>query len=705
MSTDLKDVPIQDLREQPYESGFTIRSMIGAVFVAFVMMPGSIYLGLIAGQGLGPAAQWVTIILFTEIARRSFTTLKRQEVYILYYMAAALATGGAAAALVAGGPFAAMLFNQYFVQSSQAIKLGIADQLPSWIVPSRTSEAIITRNLFHPDWYYPILLTTFLWIMGRVSALTIGYGLFRITVDVERLPFPLAPIAAEGATALAETTAKKETWRWNVFSVGAALGLAFGAVYIAIPGFTGVLFSAPLQIIPIPFVDLTKTTETFLPAALSGVSIDLGMVIMGMVLPFPMVAGLFLAAVTSAFVVNPILHNYGMLTTWRRGMSLIPTKLAVDFDFWMSVGIGASLCVAMIGIWNVIRSTLKRRRAAEKSLLEAPEGRGDIGLHWCVIVYVVASITYISLCRILLKDDVFPFWMLLAYAVVITPVISYVSARMMGLTGQPIAFPFLREGSIILSGYRGVDIWYAPLPLADYGLTAQMFRELTLTRTKFSSLVKMELFMLPLAIVCYLLFLAFFWRIEAVPSATYPFTAKMWPLQATYQCLFITATMDAETSERMIRSAETGGVPGVSPEEELEVFTDRSERPEPETDSDAVPVGEAPPNFLAQAIKWPLILGGIGLGFVLLGTTTALGLPHFFFYGMVGGLGAIPNVAIPMFVGAMVGRKYFSKQYGQENWRRYTPVLAAGYACGVGLIGMLAVAFAMIAKTISSLPF
>ena len=40
------------------------------------MMPGAIYLGLVAGTSLGQAAEWTTIILFTEVARRSFVTLK-----------------------------------------------------------------------------------------------------------------------------------------------------------------------------------------------------------------------------------------------------------------------------------------------------------------------------------------------------------------------------------------------------------------------------------------------------------------------------------------------------------------------------------------------------------------------------------------------------------------------------------------------------
>ena len=50
-----------------------------------------------------------------------------------------------------------------------------------------------------------------------------------------------------------------------------------------------------------------------------------------------------------------------------------------------------------------------------------------------------------------------------------------------GTTGTPLAFPYLREGSFVLSGYRGVDIWFAPIPLNDYGGIAQRFRELDLT--------------------------------------------------------------------------------------------------------------------------------------------------------------------------------------------------------------------------------
>src|SRR5881409_1062138 len=98
----------RDLMPPPdhWEDGFDIKAMIGAVFVGLIMTPASMYMNLVVGTDIGPAAQWVTIILFIEVARRSFTTLKRPEIYVLYYMAgASLVTGSG------------LLWNQFIIQS------------------------------------------------------------------------------------------------------------------------------------------------------------------------------------------------------------------------------------------------------------------------------------------------------------------------------------------------------------------------------------------------------------------------------------------------------------------------------------------------------------------------------------------------------------------------------------------------------------
>ena len=44
------------------------------------------------------------------------------------------------------------------------------------------------------------------------------------------------------------------------------------------------------------------------------------------------------------------------------------------------------------------------------------------------------------------------------------------------------------------------------------------------------------------------------------------------------------------------------------------------------------------------------------------------------------------------------GALFLEKRFGVERWRQYGPVLLAGGACGMGLIGMSAVAIALISN-------
>ena len=126
----------RDLIETPteFEDGFTSKSIIGVLFVAFIMIPGNMYLSLMVGGSLGAAAEWVTIILFAEITKRSFTSLTKQEVYVLYYVAAGLIAAET-------GAFEGLLWNQYLRQSPPAQQFGIANLIPDWGAPPRASPA------------------------------------------------------------------------------------------------------------------------------------------------------------------------------------------------------------------------------------------------------------------------------------------------------------------------------------------------------------------------------------------------------------------------------------------------------------------------------------------------------------------------------------------------------------------------------------
>ncbi|MFW5635741.1 MAG: peptide transporter, partial [Thermodesulfobacteriota bacterium] len=133
----------RDLLPQPdhFEEGFDWKTIIGGIFIGFLMMPGSMYLQLVIGSGIGPAARWVTIILFAEIAKRSYTELKQQEIFLLYYMA------GAALA----SPFQGLLWNQYLVQSDAAKMLGVTEFIPRWVAPPPESVSLVERTFFHRD--------------------------------------------------------------------------------------------------------------------------------------------------------------------------------------------------------------------------------------------------------------------------------------------------------------------------------------------------------------------------------------------------------------------------------------------------------------------------------------------------------------------------------------------------------------------------
>ncbi len=648
-----------------YAEGFTAKTIVGALFVGFIMLPGALYLGLVAGQGLGPAAEWVTIVLFAEVMRRSFLPMKRQEIYILFYVASMLSHVLLADRGISGGPFGYLIWNQYFRQAPQAGL--VASEIPTWVVPPAGSAALTQRTFFHPDWLVPIILLLIGEVLGRLNWMSMGYVLFRVTSDVERLPFPMAPVAASGATALAEAASKEESWRWRVFSIGTVAGLVFGFFYIAIPVFTGVVFNRAMTLIPIPFFDLTTSTETILPGAITGISGDLGKVLTGFVIPYPIVAGAAFGSIfCRLFPMPSILSGLGAFGSsadggWTRGMDAFYTRQATDIKFWMSVGIGLQLAVATIGIFHVIKAlgSLRREMKGRGLFAETPAGRGDIKIWIPLAVWFVITCFYIGLTQYLLglNGHQFNWGILIFFGLIWTPINSFISARMVGLTGSGVSFPFLREASIMKSGYPHVDIWYAPIPLNDFGGAAQRFREVELTGTKFTSVVKVEFLVLPIFLVSSFIFWAFFWHTSAIPSSQHPYAQRFWPLIATFQAMFQTINK---------------------------------------------PDG---PKWVLEGINLNRIAGGYGAGLLLYGACSILRIPSLFFYGMVGGSGAFPADTIPTFFGAWLGKRYFAKRFGQENWVKYSPVLLAGFACGTGLIAMAAIALALIAKSVNYLPF
>jgi hypothetical protein len=106
-----------------------------------------------------------------------------------------------------------------------------------------------------------------------------------------------------------------------------------------------------------------------------------------------------------------------------------------------------------------------------------------------------------------------------------------------------------------------------------------------------------------------------------------------------------------------------------------------------------------------RAMKPWLMVGGLGFGVVGYWLLNLLNVPVMTIYGFIRGLGTMPHYIILELGGALVGRYYLRKRFGAENWRRWPPVLLAGLYCGMGLVGMLVIAVALLSSSIKEMPF
>lgn len=658
------------LELEPFRDGFSRRAVIGALFIAAVMVPAAIYMSLLLGGGaagsLTAAADWVTVILFLELARRSFQKLSRQEINVLLYVAGHMGTAAGAGGL-AGGVFSALIWNSYMKTSSATEPFGLhaPGVLPDWVAPN--AAVIGERNLWDlANWWPAITVLLLSYVLGKVQGFVTGYLAFRVTVDMERLAFPLAPIGAQGSMALAEHSGRTESWRWNTFSVGAAIGGMFSLLAIAVPSITGTFLAAPIKVLPNPYLDLTPAIQTFMPATALVLTIDLGAILVGMIIPWRVLIGGVVGTIIFQLILNPFVFYPLDLLPQAKQTGLNAAKIAQvnSLDFYMSSGLGASFAIAAAGIFSFIwalsrKAAKKKEKASDVSTAapryEIPKDRGDFPIWLMVTIFLTVAVAYVFFCHILVPD--FPLWIFFAFAFLYTPLVSYITARMQGITGIGVAFPMVREGSFFLSGYERPDVWFAPLPMHDYGGGASFFRQLELTRTKFTSILKAELLVLPIMIIASFLFWSYIWKLDPIPSEKYPPTQIFWPVNAQTSALWSTASSSGVT-------------------------------------------------HIFNAIKLPIIVLFAGLTMVTLGGCSLLGISAEYVYGFIGGSSTgMVHILFPTLLGALLSRHWLSKKFGQKEWRSYVPVLLAGYACGAGLVGMLSMAIVFLQRSVSSLPY
>jgi len=663
MREDKEFQEFRDLMKRPdkFEDGFNKGTVLMGLFVGLVMAPASVYMNLVAGLHMGSAAQWVTVLLYVEVARRAFKKLKRPEIFILFYMCGT--------AMAAGGQ--GWLWRQFLVQSEELRKMGVLEHIPAWYAPT-DPNVLELRSFLTVEWMAPLGIACLMMALQRIDHFGLGYVLFRLTADVEELPFPMAPVGAAGMTALADASDDKETWRYRIFAAGASLGIVFGAIYIALPSITGAVLGKPIRIIPLPFVDLTHYTEMSLPAMPIMICFDLGLIIMGMVMPFWAIMGSLFGVIVT-LVANPILQKVGILDGWQPGLGALDTVRSNIMDFYFSFHLGLLFAVAIIGFLHMYSNFKKKKKEADElgksaidwgKLFKAPEGRGDFSIWTGIGIYLFSTLIYISAAYYLvnyasgpLLGKSFPLWLLIGYGFIYTPFISYISARMEGIVGKQMNIPFLREATFILSGYKGAAIWFAPIPLHNYAAKVLSFRRMELIGCKFTSLIKAEILTYPLMIIGTLAFAQFIWRLGPVPSEAYTYANEFWELRAYSQGLIYSATLPGEVV-----------------------------------------------NPFMEAFRVEYLFTGLGLGIGLYAILAWFNLPVFLVYGMIRGLDqSLPHTILPTIVGALIGRYGCRKWFG-DKWPQYRVVFAAGFGAGMGLISMFALGMVFMTKSANVLP-
>ena len=197
-------------------------------------------------------------------------------------------------------------------------------------------------------------------------------------------------------------------------------------------------------------------------------------------------------------------------------------------------------------MWRGVRTA--RIEKTEKGSWETPPGRGDFKIWFCVVLFCLASLYTIVLSKILFPQLVTTTLLVFffIFAFVYTPLISFVNARLDGMVGQNVSIPYIKEATIFLSGFRGIHIWFVDFGLDNYGAAAQRFREIELTGTNFRSILRAEVFMVPLVFITSFMYWSYIWKLAPIPSDAYPYVQLFWPLRALQRCVWITSTMRGE---------------------------------------------------------------------------------------------------------------------------------------------------------------
>ncbi|MGD8544541.1 MAG: OPT/YSL family transporter [Candidatus Bathyarchaeota archaeon] len=625
--------------QKTVESGspLTWRSLSGIWYASVVLLPAVIWLYFATGSLLAAGtAMYTTALVFGELARLS-KPLTKQEIFIIMF-------GSTTAANFVLAP--GLIYRVFFQSSPITRQFGLTESIPSWLVPAANSPAIMQRNLLHPDWIVPIVVTLTVLLLAKASGIALGFLFRYLYVEVEKLPFPMQQVQAE----ICNTMAVKESNKIRLFTFSTLLSMAYGALLWALPIITHAILGRAIFVIPQPWIDFSGWVGAILPGATFGIATTLTVFAMGLILPLKVVLGMFVGSLSFYFVGNAVLVNLGLFVDWFPGMGISDAWQRSILNFWASPMIGLILASVMLPIIRHPKNLLK----TFSDLLKVPtvaRKQKSISLKLIVPIFLLSTLASVLMVWILVPGFRNWVWILVLLSVGWTFVFSMISTRAIGVTGMGPVAPFsgslfVQEGAYIATGYAGVDIWFAPLIVDSGGaIFCATFKTAELTDTNPMDFVKAYFIAFFSALIMDFIYTWAFWRITPIPSALFP--VPTWPLQAAVQGLFITRSFQLFQPSLMIGAAAVGSV----------LF------------------------LVIELAHLPISLIGIALG---------------------------PTLPIPYTVTYMIGAVaayMLEKRKGKTWFYTYRTVIVAGIFTGIGFAVAVGTGIALIAQSMWATPY
>jgi hypothetical protein len=631
--------------------GLTWKSVLALVFAAATILPVNLYLQLVSGATIASAATYITLVVLTELGAMLGSPITKQEAFIMFMLTS----------IVAGSPvYINFVYRSYFVTSpitwtfrDPCTGKPLPEVVPSFWAPPYNSPAHALRSLLHPDFILPQLISHLQFgVLFIVMEIALTMFVSSLYLEAEPLPFPLAEVNYS----LIETLAERTEERMGIFIVSMIVGAFYSFIAYGIPTIMMGLFNVSMQLIPIPWIDLTMGywgVEKFLPGACFGISTDILTFATGFILPLRVLAYIMVGSVATW-----VFGNWLALTTfkpyfpewvseWKSGMSLSLVWQRSLLRVWIGPQIGFVIGLSILSfVWSY-----KAIGKAVKSIVKISFARGSpSAMRWSLPMFIGAALCSLIFFHMLVPD--FPLY-IAALTIPLSFLLAVVVTRVRGETTVYAYPPYLWWILIYASGYPKVDAFFFQPVIGGSStpLWTEALKVARLTDTRETDFFKGFILAWVLYCVFSLIFVQFFWLMAPIPSYVYPWTVISWPIQAITESMWHTRQITARVDTMLF------------------------------------------------GFTLVLALGGLQLALArLTGFTLDI-------VSLISGTATIPPAAVSMLIGGLLGNYVLRKAMGETRWREERALMVAGIATGGGIVTGILAALVLMFKSAWLKPF